>query len=126
MKIHIYEKDLSLLKLYKDVLRVKGHEAQGFTKLYTCPCFSSGEHSCNSADQQPGAVIIDTRLISPDLEPLKYHAHKDCQCHSVRFAVIGTAFTDEQKECIERLGHFSLRKPFRLSELNDWLGSCVA
>ncbi|WP_303720792.1 hypothetical protein [Malonomonas rubra] len=122
LRIKIYAKDLSLLRLLTIILERKGHQVQGYTDNYCCPSCSLKKCPCPPGTACADAVIINTR--EPLLETLpilKAQNENGCKIAKQRKAIMSCIFTDEQRQAIQILGYPVIKKPFSLSTIAKWL-----
>lgn len=125
LKIRIYEKDLSLLKLLTIILEQKGHQVQGFTGTYRCPARRDDSCICPPRQACVDAVIINSMQPFLDtLHSLADQEQKGCKLAKQKIAIMSSFFTEKQKQTIQDLGHTTIKIPFRLSKIDDWLESC--
>lgn len=125
LRINVYGIDPSLLKLLTLILEKKGHQVQVFTDSYSCPscihetCIYPLGTTC--AD----AIIINTRKpVLETLPILKAQDEKGCKLTKQKKVIMSSFFTDKQKQAIQSMGYTTIKKPFAMSKIADWLESC--
>lgn len=122
LRIKIYAKDLSVLKLLTLILQNKGHQVQGVTDNYFCPSYSLEKCPYPPGTRCADAVIINTRKpVLETLPVLKEQNEKGCKLTKQQKAIMSCFFTDEQKQTIQSLGYPIIKKPFSLSTITKWL-----
>lgn len=122
LRIKVYAKDLSVLKLLTLILERKGHQVHGVTDNYCCPSCSLNMCPCPPGTTCADAVIINTR--KPVLETLPILEEQDkngCKLKKQQKVLMSSFFTDEQKQTIQSLGYPIIKKPFSLSTITKWL-----
>lgn len=125
LRINVFEKDLSLLRLLTLILEKKGHQVQGFTDSYNCSACVHETCICPAGQACVDAVIINTvQPVVDTLQSLAAQDEKGCKLAKQKVAIMSTHFTDQQKRAIQTMGHTPIKKPFTLSKINDWLEAC--
>lgn len=126
LKVHVFDNDESLLDFFNVAFSSLGHQFEGATQVDPCKLITSAQKPCPELITCADAVLIDIRLIPQGISTLKRLQENGCEIAKRNLAVMGTTLTVEQKQTIQKLGYFALKKPFRLQELHDWIGSCAA
>ncbi|PLX80022.1 MAG: hypothetical protein C0614_07450 [Desulfuromonas sp.] len=126
LRIFIFEEDSSLLNLLTVYLQGKGHSVQGFLGRYSCPLYQK-EHCCCPAEKPCAeAVIINSRNPLKDADILIDQGRKGCKLAAKNKAVMCASFLKGQEDVVQDLGFSTIKKPFRLEKIEEWLESCTA
>jgi CheY-like chemotaxis protein len=111
--------------LYTLFLRSKGYEVFHFPSPATCAlvaqqmCCCPREHVC--AD----LLIADMEMEGmTGLELIRHQKEKGCRSLPACKAVISRSFTHRQEYEATALGCKTLRKPFRLLDMLEWVNAC--
>ena len=127
LKIKIFADDMSLLKLLALILEKRGHRVEGFTDNYRCPSCVNESCPCPPGSTCADAIIINTRKpVLETLPILKEQDQKGCKLAKPKMVIMSSFFTDTQKQTLESMGYTTIKKPFKLSKIADWLESCEA
>jgi len=125
LKIKIFAKDSSVIKLLTLILEKKGHQVEVSTDDYSCPSCIRETCTCPSGMACADAVIINTRKpVLETLPILKEQAEKGCKLTKSKKVIMSSFFTDEQNEAIQSMGYPTIKKPFSMSKIDEWLNAC--
>lgn len=127
LRVVIFEEDTSLLSLLTLYLRNKGHEVQGFLDPYSCPLYHQERCTCPAQTPCAEAVIVNSRNpLLGNLDILLDQDHKGCKLPRENKAIMCASFLKGQEEQIQVLGFSTIKKPFRLAKIEEWLSACAA
>ena len=125
MKVFVFEEDPSLLKLLTMFFENKGHQVQGFSGDYSCPLYQEEACACTVEKPCADAVIVNTR--TPDQERFQMLIDQDkkgCKLPKLNKAIMSSSFTEDHKQRISDQGFHTIKKPFRLEAIANWLEEC--
>jgi len=125
MRIFVFEENPDLLRLLTIYLKDKGHEVYGYSGPYTCPLYQKDECTCPLDNPCAEAVIVNSR--HPYREKLQILIDQDnrgCKLPKFNKAMTSASFTKKDEKKISDLGFTVIKKPFRLSAVNNWLVEC--
>jgi len=127
LKIIVFEDDPTLTKLLTVTLQQKGHIVEVYNNPTMCPVFQDHENNCPMG--KPCADVIITDQMMPKMTGIDFlilQRKRGCQALDANKAIItGAAINDDTLQEIEGLGCKLFRKPFRISELCDWVEECA-
>ncbi|MDT8441346.1 MAG: hypothetical protein RQ723_06765 [Desulfuromonadales bacterium] len=127
LRIFIFEEDPSLLRLLTLFLEKHGHQVQGMLDPFTCPIYQQERCSCPATSPCAEAVIVNTRTpLHGPLDLLLDQDRKGCKLPRGNKAIMCASFLSGQEEQIRQFGFATIRKPFRLAKIEEWLSSCAS
>lgn len=128
MKILVFDPDESLRELLRIYLVKQGHEVAAFPDPKVCPIYGSlNDVQCTCPRQRPcgDVVIIDNNM--PNIKAidfLRLQRRRGCRALDANKAVMSANMTPQLEELIAEFGCHYIRKPFRLTDINGWVGEC--
>lgn len=126
MKILVFEDDQSLANLLKVTLVKKGHDVSVFSDPTACPVYLNHEAICPRETPCADVVISDYKM--PNMTGLDFYKLQRCRgCKALdknKALITGSKITDALKKEIEDLGCHYIKKPFRITEVTEWVDSC--
>ena len=126
-RIIIFEDDPSLTKLLFLTLTKEGHSVQTFNDPTACPVYKDHEKECPK-DKACADVII-TDLMIPNMTGIDFlllqrERGRKAQDHNKALISVA-ALTEETRRSSNELGCKFFKKPFKISELIDWVDECA-
>lgn len=122
MKIVIFDNDATTLEDLKTFLTGHGHEVQVFPEPHICSFNLLDDNQCPSSMACADAVLINTENPgSGIIEFLTGLIENGCKLSMSNRAIMSAAMTDEQKSRLKSKGLHVIRKPFRLTEVLEWI-----
>lgn len=121
----IYDDETSVLKLLDAAMSRRGYEVMLFSEAVVCPIYQNNSTTCRN--EYPCADVIITDFNMPNMtgiELLKKQMDRGCKLSNGNKALISGFLDDESRRAVDELGCTYLSKPFRLSELTNWLDDC--
>ena len=129
MPLHVlvFDSDPSIRNLLKTYLEEKGHIVTTYADPSRCPVFGS-DAACACQRDGPCADVLITDIRLPETNAIDFvrrQIKKGCKAPPANKAIMSASLTKAQQEAILALGCRPLKKPFRLSELRDWIEQCA-
>lgn len=126
LRVIVFEDDVTMSALFKKVLQGYGCDVQTFLDPTACPVYRNPECACPM--QTPCADVVITDFNMPNMngiELLRLQRNRGCKALDANKALMSAITTPQQQREIETLGCHFFRKPFRLSEVKQWLNECA-
>jgi DNA-binding response OmpR family regulator len=122
VKIIVFDNDTTILDILKIFLTNHGHEVQVFPEPHVCSFNLLDDNQCPSTTACADAVLINSRNPTPEfVETLTGLIDKGCKLSLGNRAIMSTSMTDEQASRIRDEDLHVIRKPFRLTEVLEWV-----
>ena len=126
LRITVLDIDESIRKLITMIAEGKGHEVIARTEPDTCPLYLDDEQSCTKEHACTDLLIISNRMMKmsgPKL--ISRQLDHGCKCSSQNKLVLSTTTRKTREYAFaEKLGFKVIMKPFRVSEISDWIDEC--
>jgi len=116
----IFDDDKGIRQILWSLFDNRGYEV--FTFPYPAACPLSEEEVCPCPRDQACSDVIMSDVDMPGksgLDFLEEQINKGCRCKHI--AVMSGAFTDEHISKVELLGIKMFKKPFKLTDVINWL-----
>lgn len=127
LRIIVYEDDPALSEMLTKVLESKGHDVLSYQDPTFCPTYSDLKSEC--LHKRPCTDVIISDYNMPNVtgaEFLKIQKALGCKVPFENKAIVtGAVLNQETKDLIESLGCKLIKKPFKLTELLEWIEGCV-
>ncbi len=121
----VFDDEPIILNLLENVLKRRDYEVFLFEKPIACPVFRNNDRHCHS--EKPCADVMIADFNMPEMtgvELFELQRVKGCRLDIRNKAIIsGMANGDDIREFITAGGTF-FSKPFRLSNLTEWIQEC--
>lgn len=107
-------------------LSAMGHEVFTYENPTICEVYSKSDSQC--PQEFPCADIVITDNMMPKMSGVDYLSlmtERGCKIKRTHKALISAGLTDEQIKYVESLGCRYFRKPFKLSEITEWVKECA-
>ena len=125
LRVMIFDSDPSILSLLHVYLTGEGHQVLTYAGPFDCPLTALDACACPVDQCCADAILVDVRLPTvKGIEFLVDRARKGCKLVNANKAVMSACLSEAQDRVIRELGFSTLRKPFRLAEVRDWLRTC--
>lgn len=124
-RVIIIDDNLSVLSMLRTFLTKRKFEVLEFAEPTMCPIYEKSADRCTQVG--PCADIIITDLKMPrmnGIELLEALSKGDCKLTVKNKAIISSYLDDTNEKRIKDLGCLFFEKPFKLSELSNWLKEC--
>ncbi len=122
VKVTVFDNDISTLERLKIFLTKHGHEVQTFPEPHICSFNLLGDNQCPSSTACADAVIVNMKKPTSALvESLTGLIENGCKISLRNRAIMSANMTGGQEEQIRGKGLHVIRKPFRLTELLEWV-----
>ena len=125
LRIFVFDDDPSITRLLDLVLTSQGHCVQTFQDPSYCSIYQQ-QHQCQQ--DFPCADVVITDIMMPKMngiDLLRLQRDKGCRLPAENKALLSAKIDAEQQQAVEELGCHFIRKPFRLSDIVDWVEACA-
>ena len=127
LRIIIFEDDEMLSGLLKKTLQDDGHEVLTFSDPTACPVLQNYHTKCPQKHPCADVVISDINMPNMDgLELLSILKSRGCKALDANKALMSADTSNEQRDAVKELGCKFFAKPFKLTDVKDWLEECAA
>jgi len=126
LRVIIFEDDLAMSALFSKMLQSFGHKVSTFPDPTVCPVYRTPE--CDCPMEAPCADALITDFMMPNMngiELLKLQRIRGCKALDVNKAVMSASLIPQHQEAIKELGCHFFKKPFKMSEVKQWLEGCA-
>jgi len=128
LKILVFDQEQSLRQLLKTFLVQQGHDVTVYSSPSMCPLYCSlMTAACSCARETPCADVIIADLDAPAVnavEFLKLQRKRGCKMLDANKAIMSNYLTSALDRAISALGCHHIGKPFRLTEIREWVDEC--
>lgn len=124
-RVIIFDDDLFILDILERNFLKRGYEVLTYNDPTTCPIYL--DHNATCENKYPCADILITDYLMPRMngvEFLKYQSQRGCKLDIKNKLIISGVILDENVSEFKELGCHFVRKPFKFSELTEWLAEC--
>jgi DNA-binding NtrC family response regulator len=121
----IFDDDVFILKLLKQVLLRMDYEVFTYNEPTVCPIYEKNAEHCNQ--KAPCADILITDFEMPKMngiELLRHQSKRGCPLNLRNKTVISGNDSIGNDETIKQLGVSFFRKPINIGELRKWAEEC--
>ena len=126
LRVIVFEDDLAVSGLLKKMLQRFGHDVRTFPDPTACPVYRNPE--CDCPMETPCADALITDIMMPNMngiELLRLQRRRGCKALDANKALMSAATTPQQRAAVEELGCHFFQKPFKMSEVRQWLNECA-
>lgn len=125
LRVFVFEPSEALRKLLAISIEAWGHDAEAFADRYSCPLYTRAVCRCPVEQPCADAVIVNaSRNVQEHLQILVDQASKGCKLISANKAIMSASFTAAEEMTIRYAGFHTIRQPFRMAKLVQWLDEC--
>ncbi|GBD99705.1 response regulator receiver domain protein [bacterium BMS3Abin07] len=124
-RVIIFDDEEMVLDFMAETLSYMDYEVLTFREPDVCPIYREDAGLCNN--KKPCADIIITDMAMHGMrgiEMIQKQAQRECRLGTRNKAVMSGNFSDDDIRMIEELGCRMIQKPFKISELSEWLNEC--
>ena len=123
-RVLIFEDNDILRSTLESILKKRGYQVFTFSNPRLCQVFDSVDHQCPVDHACTDIIISDVNMPSQTgLELIQERLQKGCK---VKYrALMSGDWTESDLQHAHELGCRVFHKPFKLSEILDWLADCV-
>ena len=126
LRVIVFEDDLETSDLLKKVLQGYGCDVQTFPDPTACPVYRNPECDCPMGTPCADALITDFNMPNMNgIELLRLQRRRGCKALDANKALTSAMTTPQQQAAIEEFGCHFFRKPFKLSEIKQWVNECA-
>jgi CheY-like chemotaxis protein len=126
LRVIVFEDDIAMSHLFKKVLQGYGCEVQAFSDPTACTVFCNPE--CNCSMDRACADVLITDFNMPNMngiELLRLQRKRGCKALGANKALMSAMTTPRQQAAVRELGCHFFHKPFKLSEIKQWIEGCA-
>jgi DNA-binding NtrC family response regulator len=128
LRILVFDDDAEFRTMLQTALSSKGHEVTALSDPTEFPFFN--RESCTCLPNEPCANILIADNIMPNIEGIDFFKKlKKKGCHPLvqgNVAIVSGYLTIHYMNELNDLGIQYFRKPFKLSDIFDWVDECHA
>ena len=125
LRIFVYDMDKSLRELLSVIVKKKGHEVIALYEPVVCPLYSDLECCCSQSHACGDLMIVENRMTKMSgLKLIKKQLEGGCKGAAQNKLVLNGTRIDEEASFARELGCKVLKKPFKVSEITDWIDQC--
>ncbi len=126
LRVIVFEDDLAMSDLLKKVLQGYGCDVQTFPDPTACPVYRDPECDCPMETPCADALMTDFNMPNMNgIELLRLQRRRGCKALDENKALMSAIMTPQQQVAVEALGCHFFRKPFKLSEVEQWINECA-
>jgi CheY-like chemotaxis protein len=124
-RILVFGDHEELGNLYSLFLRSKGYEVLHFPSPATCALITRQKCTCPRDHVCADILIADMDMEGmTGLDLIRHQKDRGCLALPEHKAVLSRSFTNKQEHEASALGCKTLRKPFRLLDMMEWVKKC--
>lgn len=125
LKVLVFEDDPSMSNLFGMMLQGCGYDVSIFPDPTACQVYRNQKCDCPMDSPCADAIITDISMPNmTGIELLRLQRKRGCKALDANKALMSAADTPLHREAIEELGCHFFRKPFKMSEIKQWLEEC--
>lgn len=127
MKIVVFEDEPASATMVETMLVHSGHEVHVFPDPTLCPIYR--DHGAQCPKNSPCADVLISDYQMPEMTGLEFfmlQRKRGCKALDQNKALVsGTSVNKSMRHDIEELGCHFIKKPFKMTELLDWVDECA-
>ena len=126
LRVIIIEDDLILSALFEKALQGFGCDVRTFQDPTACAVF--GNLECDCPVDSPCTDVLITDMMMPSMngvELLKLQQKRGCKVLYANKALMSVTMTPQLQAVVKGLGCHFFSKPFKASELKEWIDECA-
>jgi DNA-binding NtrC family response regulator len=121
----IFDDDVLILQLYKDVLSKMDYEVFTYNEPTVCPIYEKNAERCNQNNPCADIVITDFEMPKMNgIELLQNQSKRGCPVDFRNKALISGHGSFANAETIKQLGVSFFTKPINIGEFCKWVKEC--
>lgn len=127
-RVIIIEDNLLVSEMFKKVLQGFGCDVRTFQDPTATACTVSGNLECGCPVDSPctDVLIIDMKMPNMNgVELLKLQEKRGCKVLNANKALMSGAMPPQLQAVVKELGCHFFTKPFKVSELKQWIDECA-
>lgn len=125
LRVTIFDDDPTNLKLFAAIMSARDYEVQAYDRAVLCPVYAAEVEACTLRKPCADIVITDNQMPRmTGIEMLLLRVQRGCKIDVRNEAVASADLDTRQRKIIEKLGCAFFSKPFRLSDMLNWLDAC--
>ena len=126
LKVIVIEDDLAVSDLFKKMLQGFGCDVRTFPDPTACLVFGNFERDCPMDSPCTDVLITDVMMSNMNgIKLLRLQRKRGCKALDANKAVMSATTTPQLRAAVEELGCHFFKKPFKLSEVKQWLNECA-
>jgi DNA-binding response OmpR family regulator len=124
-RIIICDDEVMITTMIRTFLAVRKYDILTYPDPTFCPIYASHADQCTNKNQCADVLITDLQMpVMSGIELLLRQSLNGCKLDNRNKAVMTHYMDEDNKKITEELGCAYFEKPFKLSELADWLDDC--
>ena len=125
-KVMIFEDDPIILKLFKGLFVLNGHDVVSYSEPSQCPLLNDSQCECQMDSPCADVIIADMEMRDmTGLELFALQRKRGCKAPEGNKLLLGKKLTPEQQTVIHDLGCRFIKKPFNTYEIVKWMEACT-
>ncbi len=126
LRIIVLDMDRSTRELLTTIAQQKGHEIIALSEPIVCPLYSEIDCCCSQERPCGDLMIISNRMAKMSgMKLIKKQLEGGCKGAAQNKLVLSTTIRKSRElSFAEELGCKVLFKPFKVSEISDWIDEC--
>jgi len=125
IRVLVFEDDKGIQFLFKKILELRGYEILSFLDPTACPLHKQEECHCSDDIVCSDIIISDIKMPHLDgISFIKSQLEKGCCISPSNILVVSGYWTVDLKESADDMGVYIMKKPFKFSDINEWLIEC--
>jgi CheY-like chemotaxis protein len=128
LRVIIIEDNLIVSEMIKKVVHDFGCDVRTFQDPTATACTVSGNLECGCPVDSPCTDVLITDMKMPNmngLELLKLQQKRDCKALNANKALMSAEMPPQLQAVVKDLGSHFFIKPFKMSELKQWIDECA-
>jgi len=126
LRVIVFEDDIAMSDLFRKVLQGYGCEVQAYPDPTACAVFNKPECDCPMDRACADVLITDFNMPNMNgVELLRLQRKRGCKALDANKALMSAMTTPRQQAAVKELGCHFFRKPFKLSEIKQWIEGCA-
>ena len=121
----VFDDDEGVRLLISSIFEMRGYEVLSFTAPRSCPIYLDKNCPCPRNYACADILITDNHMPGmTGLDFIEHQTQNGCKVICKNKALMSSAWTDQDKKQVGKLGCHLFDKPFGIEEVHKWLEEC--